>query len=385
MLDLPRAADDDVALEARGLTLRAPRRAPRGDLGAEGEAAAAAAAGVAPAASEVESESESATEAETEAPRRRRPRRPRGQRLVRDLDLVVRASRRLLIVGPSGTGKTTLLRAFAGLWGRGRGAVTRYGRERVPGRGREDLLFLPQRPYLPLGSLRAATLYPAWALTEAEAGGGGGDGIGAGRGDGWLETVFGLGGFSGAGAAAAAAAAASSAMLAARSDAEPADARPTDDAVVAALEAVGLGPLLDRVGGLEAGGAADEEDAPPARAPDPADPATRRRRRAALGAVGDWGAALSLGEQQRLAIARCLLSKPRVAFLDESTSALDLPNEATAYLALASAGVGVVSVGHRPSLAAFHDDVLELRPGGGWELRAIGDDEREAGALRKGG
>jgi putative ATP-binding cassette transporter len=59
--------------------------------------------------------------------------------------------RGVLITGPSGSGKSTLLRAVAGLWPFGRGRV------RVGG-GRA--LFLPQRPYLPLGTLADAILYP---------------------------------------------------------------------------------------------------------------------------------------------------------------------------------------------------------------------------------
>ena len=60
---------------------------------------------------------------------------------------------RTLVTGPSGSGKTTLFRALAGIWPFGGGRVT------VP-RG-EDVMLLPQQPYLPLGTLRAALAYPS--------------------------------------------------------------------------------------------------------------------------------------------------------------------------------------------------------------------------------
>ena len=96
---------------------------------------------------------------------------PDGRRpLVRDLDLAVGAgglgaSSRLLVVGPSGAGKSSILRAIAGLWTRGSGTVAR------PPAG--DAMFLPQRPYMPLGNLRTQLLYPGVAGLP-------GDGRGAG-------------------------------------------------------------------------------------------------------------------------------------------------------------------------------------------------------------
>jgi putative ATP-binding cassette transporter len=87
-------------------------------------------------------------------------------------------------------------------------------------------------------------------------------------------------------------------------------------------------------------------------------------------AVLDWGLLLSLGEQQRLAFARLLLAKPGYAILDEATSALDGPNETQLYRELQTAGTTYISVGHRPSLRAFHDQVLELQGEGNWRLRA---------------
>jgi vitamin B12/bleomycin/antimicrobial peptide transport system ATP-binding/permease protein len=76
---------------------------------------------------------------------------PDGSPLRHDLALAAGPSNALLITGPSGAGKSTLLRALAGLWPFGRGRV------RV---ANGDALFLPQRPYLPLGTLADALAYP---------------------------------------------------------------------------------------------------------------------------------------------------------------------------------------------------------------------------------
>ena len=79
-----------------------------------------------------------------------------------------------------------------------------------------------------------------------------------------------------------------------------------------------------------------------------------------------WGQKLSGGEQQRLAIARVLLKKPRWIFADEATSALDEAAEKTLYdrlLASVQAAQGsLVSIAHRPAVAAFHGRLWELEP-----------------------
>ncbi len=77
---------------------------------------------------------------------------PDGRVIVPDVSLAVEPGEHVMISGPTGVGKSTLFRALAGIWPFGTGQV------HVPRDA--HLLFLPQRPYLPIASLREATLYP---------------------------------------------------------------------------------------------------------------------------------------------------------------------------------------------------------------------------------
>jgi putative ATP-binding cassette transporter len=146
---------------------------------------------------------------------------PDGRKLVDNASLTLPPGLPVILTGPSGAGKSTLFRAIAGIWPFGTGTITRPT---------GSALFLPQRPYFPLGSLKRAVTYPA------------------------LETDI------------------------------------PDETVATALTTVELSHLTPRLHETES-----------------------------------WSQILSGGEQQRLALARALITKPTWLFLDEATSALDTP------------------------------------------------------------
>jgi vitamin B12/bleomycin/antimicrobial peptide transport system ATP-binding/permease protein len=197
--------------------------------------------------------------------------RPDGQPLTRDLSLTLTAGQALLIRGPSGSGKTTLLRTLAGLWPFSTGES-----ERPTGAA---CLFLSQRPYLPIGTLRAALAYPAeaTALPDAQA-----------------------------------------------------------RAILAQVQLAHLADQLD--------------------------------------VAQDWSQVLSPGEQQRLAFGRVLANRPAIVFLDEATSATDSGLEHHLYGLLRThlPQAILVSVGHRQTLAAFHDQALTFEGDGRWVLEPVG-------------
>lgn len=247
--------------------------------------------------------------------------------LVRDLNMAVNQHSNLLIVGPSGVGKTSLLRSFAGLWKSGTGniqlSVTPPGVSvnvptlEDPGVSltnnpqQPHLFFVPQKPYLVLGSLRRNVLYPTWAS--------GGD----------PETP----------------------EIAEKSGSSEFGNAPSDAEIISVLKSVGLGSLLTRSEKCES--ILDD-------------------------ATIDWSQTLSLGEQQRLAFSRLLLAKPKLALLDESTSALDIASEASMYQMLERSGVTVISVGHRPSLIKYHSNVLHMSPSGSADMIPAGKFDPES-------
>jgi len=78
-----------------------------------------------------------------------------GTEVVGDTEVAIHAGERVLVVGESGTGKSTLVRAVAGLWPWGEGEV-------LSRRGAR-MFFMPQKPYVPIGTLKRAVAYPASA------------------------------------------------------------------------------------------------------------------------------------------------------------------------------------------------------------------------------
>ena len=166
-----------------------------------------------------------------------------------------------------------MLRAIAGLWNSGTGRVIRPPLE--------DVLFLPQRPYIILGTLREQLLYPHTTR------------------------------------------------------------RMSDRALTEVLRQVNLQNLLSRIDNFDT-------ELP-------------------------WENILSLGEQQRLAFARLLVTRPGFTILDEATSALDLNNEGNLYQQLQETKTTYISVGHRESLFNYHQWVLELSQDSSWRLLTVED------------
>ncbi len=85
---------------------------------------------------------------------------PGGETLLRELSITLPAGSRTLVTGPTGSGKSTLFRTLGGLWPYAKGTITFPKGER--------LLFLPQKPYIPIATLRAAVAYPDAPETYSE-------------------------------------------------------------------------------------------------------------------------------------------------------------------------------------------------------------------------
>jgi putative ATP-binding cassette transporter len=85
---------------------------------------------------------------------------PNGRRIVEATGLALAAGQNVLVTGPSGSGKSTLFRAISGIWPYGDGRI------RIPAGA--HLMVVPQKPYIPIATLRSAVTYPAVADTYAD-------------------------------------------------------------------------------------------------------------------------------------------------------------------------------------------------------------------------
>jgi putative ATP-binding cassette transporter len=85
---------------------------------------------------------------------------PDGREIVRVDRLTIEAGTTTLISGPSGSGKSTLLRAISGIWPYGRGTIERPADA--------TFMLLPQRPYIPSGTLKTAVTYPSIARAHGD-------------------------------------------------------------------------------------------------------------------------------------------------------------------------------------------------------------------------
>jgi ATP-binding cassette subfamily D (ALD) long-chain fatty acid import protein len=88
-----------------------------------------------------------------------------GDELIESLSFIVHSGEHLLISGPNGVGKSAIARIVAGLWPVYRGLVSR-----PRGFGLDGIMFLPQRPYLSVGTLRDQVIYPHTEIDMREAG-----------------------------------------------------------------------------------------------------------------------------------------------------------------------------------------------------------------------
>ncbi len=199
--------------------------------------------------------------------------------LVEKLTFELCENQSMIIMGASGTGKSSVLRTIAGLWPGACGTLERPAAN--------QLMFLPQRPYMVEGCLRDQLLYP---YPERGA---------------------------------------------------------SEEEILAMVETVNLADILQRVDGD-------------------------------LDRIVDWTNVLSLGEQQRVALARLFLRKPKFAFLDEATSALDEENQDHLYRLIRDSGIGYISVGHRITLIRHHDRILTIDRSSSWKLEEVKMSEPES-------
>ena len=98
---------------------------------------------------------------------------------------------------------------------------------------------------------------------------------------------------------------------------------------------------------------------------------SQAKQQGTLGSTCNWEQRLSLGEQQRLAMARLFWQRPTFAILDECTSAVSLKMERRLFRICRQLGISLITISHRPALQEFHDRILTLDGSGGYTIRNL--------------
>lgn len=90
----------------------------------------------------------------------------------------------------------------------------------------------------------------------------------------------------------------------------------------------------------------------------------------------EWKEELSMGVQQRIAMARLFYHRPRFAILDECTSSVSLEIERVMYTHARKLGISLMTVSHRPSLWKYHDHILQFDGHGGYVFAELDAEKR---------
>jgi len=222
---------------------------------------------------------------------------PSNVHLVKDLDFKLEKGQSLLLTGHNGAGKSSIFRCLGGLWPIKGGKITKPGASKTGLHA--DIYYLPQKPYNVLGTLEDQLTYP---LDSKE------------------------------------------------SPITPSEMRRL-------LNMVGLGYLLENKNSTSRPNSSNSSPVSPPNSPGSPQSSNSSGKPSE---VVNWNERLSLGEQQRLAMARLFFHRPSFAILDECTSAIPASMEDMLYTTCRDMGIAYVTICHRPALRAYHDVNLHL-------------------------